>query len=569
MVVYNHTMQQIREALAKALKTQDISVADHDIHLEHTEDFSHGDYASNVALSFAKQLGINPRELAEKLATEAKEIEGVANVEVAGPGFINFTLAPQYVFEMLEIGRKHGDKWGSGVARKGEKIIVEYTDPNPFKEFHIGHLVTNAIGESISRLFQFAGANVKRANYQGDVGRHVARAIWGLMQSGESAKDVKALGRAYAAGAAADVDGSSAKDEITAINKKVYDRSDTEINHLYDEGRKTSLDHFEELYEILGTKFDFYFFESETGPFGKEIVEKNIGTVFEKSDGAVIYDGEKKGLHKRVFLNSEGLPTYEAKELGLSKMKYEKFEYDTSIIVTGNEINEYFKVLLSAMGEVYPDLAAKTKHVSHGMMRLAEGKMSSRTGNVITGESLITDLTDVAKERAAESRAKQPEKLAQDIAVAAIKFQILKGGTGKDIIFKREQALSVEGDSGPYLQYTHARCHAIMEKAEDTGVKGKFDPLQPASDLPAGRQDLMRLIYRFPEIVLRAQEELEPHIVANYLIQVASAFNSWYAQEQILDGTDAAAHKVALADITRLTLKNGLWLLGIPAPEKV
>jgi len=236
--------------------------------------------------------------------------------------------------------------------------------------------------------------------------------------------------------------------------------------------------------------------------------------------------------------------------------------------VTGNEINEYFKVLLAAMGEVFPDLASKTKHVSHGMMRLQEGKMSSRTGNVITGESLIEDLTEVARGHAADSRAEDKEKLAQEVAVAAIKFQILKGGTSKDIIFDRERALSVEGDSGPYLQYTHARCHAIMEKAHEQKVKGKFDSAL-LGDLSAAQTGLARLVYRFYETVAHAQEELEPHIVANYLIQVASAFNSWYAQEQILDGTDLAAHKVALTDIVRLTLKNGLWLLGIPTPEKV
>jgi len=555
-------MKQIREKLAAALEMEGVVVEAASIVLEHTADFAHGDYATSAALAYAKELITNPRALAEKLVAAMGEIEGVSKIEIAGPGFINFTLDKKYLAEMLEIGRTHGEKWGSGVGMKGRKVMVEYTDPNPFKEFHIGHLVTNATGESIARLFEFAAADVKRANYQGDVGRHVARAIWGLMQSGEPAHEVKALGRAYAAGAAADVDESVAKDEITAINKKVYDRSDPAVNTIYDLGRTTSLAHFEELYKILGTKFDFYFFESETGPFGKEVVEKNMDSVFEKSDGAVIYDGEKKGLHKRVFLNSEGLPTYEAKELGLSKMKFDKFEYDTSVIVTGNEINEYFKVLLAAMGEVFPELAAKTRHTSHGMMRLTEGKMSSRTGNVITGESLIEDLAEVAKERATESRAEDKEKLAQEIAVAAIKFQILKGGTSKDIIFDRERALSVEGDSGPYLQYAHARTHAIVEKAKEAGIEGKLDASQEASTLA-------RLIYRFYEIVIHAQEELEPHIVANYLITVASAFNSWYAQEQILDGTPAAAHKVALTDITRQTLKNGLWLLGIPAPEKV
>ncbi|MBI4088305.1 arginine--tRNA ligase [Candidatus Kaiserbacteria bacterium] len=558
--------EELKKAIAEALKGTGVSVAAGDIPLEHPAELKNGDYSTGVALQYAKQAGTSPRALAEKLAEELRSSTAlgptsISKIEVAGPGFINFYLSPRALAASLRKAIEE-DRWGANEKEKGKKVLVEYTDPNPFKEFHIGHLMPNVIGESISRLFAFAGADVKRANYQGDIGRHVARAIWGLMRSGESAEDVKALAQAYAAGAAADVDGALAKDEITAINKKIYERSDKKINGLYDAGRTASLEHFEEIYKILGTKFDFYFFESETGPFGKEIVEAHIGDVFEKSDGAVVYPGEKKNLHTRVFLNSEGLPTYEAKELGLSKMKFGKFAYDTSVIVTGNEINEYFRVLIAAMREVFPDLAAKTKHISHGMLRLTEGKMSSRTGNVITGESLIEDLIDVAHGYATDSRADDKEKLAQEVAVAAIKFQILKGATGKDIIFDRKQALSVEGDSGPYLQYAHARANGVVEKAGSEGV-----PHSP--DEHAEPNDLVRLVHRFPEVVEYAVDELEPHLITNYLLALASAFNSWYAQVHILDGTPEAGHKVAIVDAVRKTLKNGLWILGIPAPERM
>jgi len=557
--------RDIKDALKHIL--DGIGVSIQDLAIEHPTELTHGDYATGVALQYAKQAGMKPRELAEKIVESLGSIESVSKIDIAGPGFINFYLSPDAIFKTIEEARTVG-KWGANRNEEGKKTIVEYTDPNPFKEFHIGHLVTNAIGESISRLFVYAGAEVKRANYQGDVGRHVARAIWGLMQSGDSPEDVQALGRAYAAGAAADTDGSVAKSEITAINKKVYDRSDERINDLYDRGRKTSLEHFEHLYAILGTKFDFYFFESEAGPYGKEVVQSHLKNgVFKESEGAVVYGGEKKGLHTRVFLNSEGLPTYEAKELGLSKMKYEKFPYEKSVIVTGNEINEYFKVLFAAMQEVFPELAEKTTHVSHGMMRLEEGKMSSRTGNVITGESLLADLSEAARARATESRAENPEKLAEQVAVAAIKYQILRQATGKDIIFNREQALSLEGDSGPYLQYAHARAHQVVEKAKEQNITSIYG--REAVPYMEPRDTVARLLIRFPDIVARAAENLEPQLIANYLVGFAGAFNSWYAQEHILDGTSAAEHKVALVDAARVTLKNGLWLLGIPAPERM
>ncbi len=551
-------MQQIRDALANALKAQDVSVAPEEITLEHTTDFAHGDYASNVAMVYAKQLGMNPREIAEKLAAGARDIEGVASVEVAGPGFINFTLAPEVFAQILE---EEADEWGGNDILKKETILVEYTSPNLFKPLHIGNLIGNIIGESITRLFEFSGADVKRINYPSDIGLPVAKCVWGLQKTGGDAHDIHALGEAYRIGNAAYE--ANGKVEIDAINKALYEDSDAELTKLRERGVATSRKHLHELCKTLGTKFDYEFFESETGPIGKKIVEKHMG-VFEESDGAIVYKGEKVELHTRVFVNSAGLPTYEAKDLGNFELKLKKYpKWDRSYIVVGVEQKEYLRVVFAAIKEVFPEAKDKVlEHIANGFLTLTTGKMSSREGNVVTGESLIEDLTEVAKGHAADSRADEKEKLAQEVAVAAIKFQILKGGTSKDIIFDRERALSVEGDSGPYLQYTHARCHAIMEKAKEANVKAKYDAT-------AAPSELIRLIYRFPEIVLHAQEELEPHIVANYLIQVASAFNSWYAKEQILDGSTSSPHKVALTDITRATLKNGLWLLGIPAPEKV
>src|SRR3989344_4437739 len=551
--------QSIRNALKRALEVSGISVPG-DVPLEHPASLENGDYSSGIALQYAKQAGMAPRALAEKIVATLGAIEGIAKVEVAGAGFINFYLAPPVLAEAVEKARTE-DMWGSVGLNDGKKIMVEYTDPNPFKEFHIGHLMSNAIGESIARLLEFSGAEVKRANYQGDGGPHVAKAIWGLRKLRIDASDPAALGKAYSTGVAAYENDDDARAEIEALNAKPYDRSDADINALYDAGKKTSLAHFENIYRTLGTKFDHYFFESETAPTGMKIVREHTD-VFVKSEGAIVYQGEKQGLHTRVFITSKGLPTYEAKELGLAQMKAEKWPFDSSISVTAHEQSGYFEVVLAAMREVAPELASKLRHISHGMMRLPSGKMSSRTGDVITGESLLAELVESAKERATDSRAEDTDALAEDVAVAAIKYQILKQASGRDIVFDRERALSLEGDSGPYLQYAHARAHAVVEKAREQNVAAKVD----ASAEPT---ELSRLLHRFPEAVEYAARELEPHLLTNYLLEFASAFNRWYANEQILDGTTAAAHKVALTDASRRTLKNGLWLLGIPAPEKM
>ncbi len=552
--------------ISEILVAQDIVAVKPSIRLEHPADLQNGDYSSGIALQYAKQAGIAPRALAEKIANLLRSSTSlgptsIQRIEVAGAGFINFYLTSATLAEAIEKARNE-DSWGGGKENQGKKIMVEYTDPNPFKEFHIGHLMSNAIGESISRLLQFSGAEVKRANWQGDVGPHVAKAIWGKTQKPELS-----WGAAYAYGAQRY---DEHKEGIDAINKKIYEKSDPEINALYDTGRKESLAHFEDLYKILGTTFDHYFFEGTEGLEGTAIVRDFLQKgVFEESDGAVVFKGEVYGLHTRVFLTARGLPTYEAKELGLNKAKFEKEpDLDQSIIVTANEQSEYFKVVLKAMEIIFPDIAKKTIHISHGMMRFADGKMSSRTGNVITGESLLNELIEVAKVRATESRrpaqagADNPTKLAEQIAVAAIKYQILRQGSGKDIVFDRERALSLEGDSGPYLQYAHARACAVVEKAREQNVTAK-------ADVDAPPTELSRLLYRFPEAVEYAAHELEPHLLTNYLLEFASAFNRWYASEQILDGSTNSPHKVALTEAVRRTLKNGLWLLGIPTPERM
>ena len=553
---------QILNALQAALQSIGIFVEANKLPLEFAGDLAHGDFASSVALQYAKEDGIAPRALAEKIVESLGSIEGVKKIDIAGPGFINFYLADEVFADTLKNVIEQPEEWGRNDLHKGEKIMIEYTDPNPFKEFHIGHLMSNAIGESIARLCEFSNAEVKRANYQGDVGPHVAKAIWGIQKLGVDAADSAALGKAYAAGASAYEADELAKAEIDAINAKVYDRSDAKVNELYAKGRTASLKHFEEIYEMLGTKFDHYFFESETAPRGLKLVHAHED-IFEKSDGAIVYKGEQDGLHTRVFITSRSTPTYETKDLGLLEFKQERGKLDESITVTAHEQADYFKVMIAAAKHVpeVKDIASKTKHVTHGMMRFAEGKMSSRTGNVITGESLLGDVAEVAKERAAESRADDHEQLSKDIAVAAIKYQILRQASGKDIIFDRERALSLEGDSGPYIQYTYARATQVVARAKGANI-------EPSVDINATAIDLVRLMYRFPGALERAAQELEPHLVANFLIEFAAAFNRWYAEVRIVDGEDAA-HKVAITEAARITLKNGLYLLGIPAPEKM
>jgi arginyl-tRNA synthetase len=534
--------------------------------VERPADPAHGDYATNAALVNSKLLGRLPRVVAEQLVEKlADRLPFVERIEVAGPGFINFTLKRRLFATLIERILREPKTWGTHTAWAGKTVIVEYTDPNPFKEFHVGHLFTNAVGESIARLFMYAGATVKRVNYQGDVGLHVAHAIYGMQELGLEADGswgARDLGRAYALGATAYKNDPTVAGEIREINKQIYGRNNEKINGLYDAGRRVSLDYFETIYAKVDTRFDDYFFESEAGPRGLELVATHP-TVFPLSDGARVFRGEEHGLHTRVFVNHEGLPTYEAKELALAKIKEERLgTYDHSLISTSSEINEYFKVLICAMGFVYPDLAPKTEHLGHGMVRLASGKMSSRTGDVISAIDFINEVTDAAYEKMVATGSAAPNRAtAEVVAIGAIKYTTLHGNILQDSVFDKERALSFEGDSGPYLQYTHARIVSVEEKAAAAGISASTE------QAPEMAYAVERLLLAFPEVTQAALAQRAPHHVITYATALAGAFNHFYAEEKIADGTDKhAPYKLALAGAVKHTLKNALWVLGIKAP---
>ncbi len=573
----------IKTAIGDALKTLGISsISTPGITLEHPSDFNHGDFATNIALTLAKQTKSNPYLLAEKIsnALRVQKIEYVEKIEIAGPGFINFFLSSAYFSRELELILKRKDLYGNSNEWRGRRVLVEYTDPNPFKEFHIGHLMSNAIGESIARLIASQGAKVRRMCYQGDIGMHVAKTMWAILKNQTIMPSKRAplgeriafLGKMYAEGAKAFEEKALAKTEIETLNKKIFEGRERKLKKLYKLGRKWSLTHFDELYKKLGTKFDYYYLESEVAHDGVALVTEFLEKgVFERSEGAVIFRGEKYDpkLHSRVFINSQGIPTYEAKELGLNIKKWKKVRPDRSIVVTANEQADYFKVVLKALELIEPEIAKVTEHISHGMLRFADGKMSSRTGNIITGESLLADVEKLALEKLAsrDMNEKKKREIAEIIAVAAVKYSILKQMISNDIVYDFEKSISFEGDSGPYLLYTAVRANSVLQKAKLEKVKPKIGK---DVKIDVTGIELGKFVCRFPEIVSRAVAEKSPHFVATYLVALSSLFNTWYTNIPIVKKDDSQSpHKVALTLAVRMVLENGLRLLGIKVPEKM
>lgn len=540
-----------------------------EVNLEHPDDTSFGDFSTNVAMSLAKSANKNPKFLAEDIKVKIPESEWIERVEVAGPGFINFFLSKKFFKESFSL---MGEGFGRLDIYKDKKILVEHSSPNLFKPFHIGHMMNNSVGESLVRLAEFSGGNVVRMSFPSDISLGVAKAVWELKKRGgskylsEQKTDLNGaimtiLGDSYVAGTKAFEESEEVQKEVREVYKKIVQDSSSEEFEIYNTGKNLNLSYFEHVTHRLGSRFDSLVFESEAGEVGEKIVKENTPKVFSESEGAIVYEGEKFGLHTRVFINKEGFPTYEAKDIGLLSLKFSNFHPDISLFVTDHQQSSHFDVVLSAAMQINPDWNNKSKHISHGRMSFKGEKMSSRLGGVPVATEILNTVRDEVIERMKD----KDLILADKVAISAIKFTILKTEAGKNINFDPETSLSFEGDSGPYVQYTFARCNSLLEKAKEEGLKFDENSINISET-----SSLEKILYRFPEIVERSVSLWAPHHVANYLLEISRAFNSWYGNTKILDKENPnASFNLNLVKKTSFVIKNGLYILGIDAPERM
>jgi arginyl-tRNA synthetase len=524
-----------------------------------------GDFSTNVAMKLAKDLGKNPREIAQELTNAINEqlAEYVLEVAVAGPGFINLKLTESELQNLVN----------EPILQRfsGQKVLVEYSDPNPFKPLHAGHLYTTLVGDVIARLVDAVGGQTVRINYGGDVGLHVGKSMWSIVKHlggelPEKLADIPAgdrpswLGQRYVEGNNAYEDDENAKTEIVAANKRVYElhnNNDHEsaFAQIYWTCRQWSYDYFAVLYDQLQVRaFDRYIPESEVTPLGLATVKDQLSKgVYEQSDGAVIFDGEKYGLHKRVFINSEGLPTYETKDVGLSLTKWADYHFDKSIIITANEQDQYMQVVIKSIEQFEPEPARRTQHITHGMVKLQGGiKMSSRKGNVVTALEIL----DSARKAGESSQA----NTGGDTILAAVKYAFARSRVGGDIVYDPIESVALEGNSGPYLQYAHARARSILEKSEITEAA--------LSDLQDAERSLLRKIGEYTEVVDKAVIELMPHHICTYPYELAQTFNRFYEHNRVIDDPRQGI-RVHLVHLYADRLRDGLSLLGITAPDRM
>ena len=525
-----------------------------------------GDYSTNIALKLAKVLALNPRELASEIVKvlEVELKEDVKAINVAGPGFINFTLNDHSLLKQMS---EPIDK-----PLLGQTIVVEFSDPNPFKSLHAGHLYSSIVGDVIANLLTKAGAKVIRLNYGGDVGLHVAKSLWAMinllggqnpdkLQAIESSNRSLWMSEAYVKGSEAYANDPSSAAEIAELNKQVYqiqasNDHDSALAKIYWTTRTWSYEAFEQFYQKINIRFDKYYPESEVVETAISVVNEQLKKhVFEMSDGAVVFKGEQYGLHTRVFINSRGIPTYEAKEVGLALSKYRDYKFDRSIIITASEQEQYMAVVYKAIEQFAPKIAELTTHLTHGLVKLAGGvKMSSRKGNTLTADQVLeASYYELSLVHA------NPDDL---VSIAAVKYSMLKQRLGGDIVYDPKESISVIGNSGPYLQYAHARACSILSKV---GSKPEAE-IETNLNLNVEERRLLLKLSRYHQAIRIASSEFSPHVLCTYLYELTQVFSHFYETNRVVNG-DNQNLRIKLVQYYQAILKDGLSILGIESPE--
>lgn len=549
----------------------------------------HGDYASNIAFTLTKTLKKPPMTIAEEIAGKIHSDSIIERVEVAKPGFINIFLRETFLLDQVA-SISQGDI-SYLPCHKGEhrRIMVEFAHPNTLKLFHVGHLRNIITGESLVRLYEAAGNEVIRANYQGDVGMHIAKTLWKIKLLEKSDELVKIrqsplrekialIGRAYAEGNKAFETDEQTKQEIIEINRKIY-RRDESILPLWEETRQWSLDYFASVYDRVGTTFDAYYFESQMADRGIELCRKaqEKGYLIEDT-GALIIPGETYGVDRRVFLNSLGLPTYEGKEVALAEHEFrEHGDLDACIHLVTAEQSSFFRAVFKIHELMNLAPPGAQHHQTYGWVDVKGQKMSSRKGNVLEGEWLLNE----AKKKIRAEYENTSEETAEILAVAAVKYAFLKHGLQTKVEFDMAEAVTLNGNSGPYLLYTYVRTQSVLSKAE--AAVAVYDPSHGATSSTARHEKttsatvlspeetaLLHHIPLFTETVHDATRSTAPHLVTNYLFELAQRFNLFYQQNPILQGDpQTRARRIQLTQATAQLLNKGLDLLGIKTVSRM
>mgnify|MGYP006272612941 CR=1 FL=1 len=545
-------MHKIKQELADHLsETLDEKVTEQDLEIPNGD---YGDFAYPV-MKIAGNKGENPRELAEKTAKEIEEINIVEKVEVAGPGYLNFFLDRENYSKEIE---KALTSEKMGVKEKEGSVLVEFSSPNLAKPMHIGHLRNNVLGDSLQRIFSFVGYDVTSENYIGDWGTKHGQVIyafkkWGSMEEFEK----NPMSHMYDLYVRLHDEGTEEEHRKAREWSKKIEEGDEEARELWNMFRKATIEHNEKEYERMDIEFDRVTGESVVAEEAEEIIEEGLEkNIFqEDEDGSVFVEFEEDEFPSTIVKRTDGSTLYLSRDIANIR-KREREGFDQNLYVVATEQNLHFQQLFN-IAEEFGITDIESEHISYGMLHLESGSMSSSKGNIIR----LNDVIDRAAEKAADTEERDVGN-AEAVGLGALKYANLSISREKDIEFSWDRALSFEGNSGPYLQYSNTRAKSILRKAENRGkLTGKLDDQE---------YQMMKKMAEFPEKVEKAAKHREPAKIANYLSELCEIFNSFYHSSPVLDAdAETKNRRLRITELFVEVTDQGLELLGIEPLEEM
>ncbi len=534
-----------------------------------------GDFALPCFV-LAKEMRKNPVELAKDLENKLKmRIKSFKEVKAIGP-YLNFFIDKlkfnEYIIEQIS---KKREKYSVNTSGKGKTLLIEYSAPNSNKPLHIGHLRNETLGMALINLFERNSYKVVKTNLINDRGIHICKVILDYLKWAKGKKPDKKsdhfIGDLYV---------MYSKNETPELEKytqeilRKWEIEDKKVRGIWKKLNSWAINGIKETYKEFGSKFDYIFYESQFYNKAKPIIEEGLEKgIFFKDDTGTIFVNLEPELPNKVILRSDGTSIYITNDLALTDYKFKRFKPDILLWCVGSEQNLYFKQLFKIFEKLGYELAPRCEHFSYGMVNLPTGKMKSREGNVIDADDIIEELKTLAKRETkakGKVKGKDIKKVAKLVALGAIKFYLSKSEASKDILFEANKAVSFDGETGPYIQYACARINSILKKAKSSVNRA----LNSKVNYPLLKEDsefnLVKELSRYPEIIEKAMNERKPHIVANYVYQLAQTFNDFYlACQCITEDKKLTGARLKLIAAAYIVLKDGLNVLGIEAPENM
>lgn len=588
----------LEEALSATLReVLNVEVVQPDVELQATHSEFAGDYTL-VVFPWVKQARCKPEVLAEEIGQRiAKRTDLVGGYNVV-KGFLNLSVADAAWREALVAIPTDGS-YGRKVSNSsGRTMVVEFSSPNTNKPQHLGHIRNNLLGNSISEILKAVGDTVYKANLINDRGIHICKSMVAWLRFGNGAtpestgkkgdhlvgdyyvkfdkeykKEIEGLRAKGRSQEEAEAEAPILREAQEMLRK--WEAGDEEVRALWKRMNGWVYDGFSATYKTMGISFDKIYYESQTYLLGKEIVQRGLqeGVFYRRPDGSVWINLEKDGLDEKLLLRQDGTSVYMTQDLGTAIKRQEEFGADIMMYVVGNEQEYHFQVLkliLSKLGYAWAD---GIYHLSYGMVSLPEGKMKSREGTVVDADDLMESLFSIARETAdtlgklSELSDAEKEATYRQVGLAALKYMILKIDPKRNIMFDPKESIDFNGNTGPFLQYTHARACSVLSRLGE-GVSGSPIANAPLSDY---ERTLIRRLTQFPTTVESAAKAYSPALIANYLYELAREFNQFYHEQPIAREQDGALRQLRsmITQAVRSVLASGMALLGIDAPERM